>query len=170
MPPPFRFVFRGGFRTSYRRWCQPPCIFYNFLKKPVKLRKIWSRECGGGGGIRHWCSSQNIYIEKGYVVHQIYHSWLAFFFLGGGRGVCCFDFFEFFLSYRQYKVGISVNYFFPFYSFVVFIIVSHKFGAKMLLNLLMNYNVLKELVCQDVKLKQQNGRHINILVFHEEQL
>ena len=35
---------------------------------------------------------------------------------------------EFFLNYRQHKIGISASYFFPFISFVKFIVVTHKFG------------------------------------------
>ena len=33
---------------------------------------------------------------------------------------------EFFLNYLQHKVGISGNYFFPFVSFVKYIMVTHK--------------------------------------------
>ena len=38
--------------------------------------------------------------------------------------------FEFSLNYQQYRVGISMNHFFPFVSFVTFVIVTHKFGGK----------------------------------------
>ena len=37
---------------------------------------------------------------------------------------------ETFLNYQQHKVGISGNHFFPFDSFVIFIIVTHKFAGK----------------------------------------
>ena len=37
---------------------------------------------------------------------------------------------EFFLNYQQHKVGISVNYFFTFISFVKFIVVIHKFDGN----------------------------------------
>ena len=51
------------------------------------------------------------------------------------------DLFEFFLNCQQDKDGISTNYIFPFISCLKFIIV--------LLNLLINYYVLKERICQD---------------------
>ena len=41
---------------------------------------------------------------------------------------------EFFLNYQQHKVGISGNYFFPYISFVKFIIATYKFNGKVKLN------------------------------------
>ena len=38
--------------------------------------------------------------------------------------------FEFFPNYQQHKVGISGNHFFPFVSFVSFILVTHNFVGK----------------------------------------
>ena len=37
---------------------------------------------------------------------------------------------EFFLNYQQHKIGISAKYFFPFISFVIFIVITHRFGGK----------------------------------------
>ena len=56
---------------------------------------------------------------------------------------------EFSLNYQQYEVDISATYFFPF-SLVIFIIVTHR-----LLNILNNWYVLKELMCQE-KWKNKN--------------
>ena len=56
-------------------------------------------------------------------------------------------YFSFFLNYQQHEVGVFANYFFPFISFVKFVVVTHRW--KMLPNLLINYYVLNELICQD---------------------
>ena len=55
---------------------------------------------------------------------------------------------EFFLNSQQHKVSISGNYFYPLVSFVIFIVNIHKFDEKVLHNVLINYYVLKELICQ----------------------
>ena len=34
------------------------------------------------------------------------------------------------MTHREYNISISANYFFPFISFVEFIVVTHKFGGK----------------------------------------
>ena len=51
--------------------------------------------------------------------------------------------FEFFLIYQRHKVGIFANHFIPFIAFTV---VTHRFGLKMTINLLIRYSVLKELI------------------------
>ena len=65
----------------------------------------------------------------------------------------------FFLTYQQHKLGIPANYFFPFISIVKSIKVAYEFGEKVLLDLLIHYDVLKELICPDkyrkIKLKTQ---------------
>ena len=54
----------------------------------------------------------------------------------------------FFLTYQQHKLGIPANYFFPFISIVKSIKLAYEFGEKVLLDLMIHYDVLKELICQ----------------------
>ena len=56
---------------------------------------------------------------------------------------------EFFRNYQQHKIDISADHFFLSVSFVKFSLVTQTFFWKELLNLLINYYILKELIWQD---------------------